>query len=148
MNEVERFWHACAEATGAAGPYTAWAFGGPEHPDLATRLAHLVLHGPKRATTSLLADYATDGDPLPAVGDTSVILDGSGAPVCVIRTTAVEIRPFGEVDEVFAWDEGEGDRSLAWWREAHERFFAAAGTPVEATTPMVLEHFELVWAAA
>jgi hypothetical protein len=32
--------------------------------------------------------------------------------------TTVEIRPFGEVDEALAWDEGEGDRSLASWRRA------------------------------
>ncbi len=30
--------------------------------------------------------------------------------------------PFDEVDEVFAYDEGERERSLATWREAHWRY--------------------------
>jgi uncharacterized protein YhfF len=33
-------------------------------------------------------------------------------------------RRFDEVDEQFAFDEGEGDRSLAYWRGAHQRYFA------------------------
>jgi uncharacterized protein YhfF len=145
LEAIERFWDEFAAATGETGPYTAWAFGGPDNPDLATRLAALVLDGPKRATTSRLADYAEDGEPLPAPGDLGVVLDGTGMPVCIIRTTSVEIRPYGDVDEAFAWDEGEGDRSLAFWRDAHERFFAAAGTPIDALTPLVLERFEKVW---
>ena len=48
-----------------------------------------------------------------AVGALSVVLDGRGEPICVIRSVKVEVRPFGEVDEAFAWVEGEGDRSLA-----------------------------------
>ncbi len=74
-----------------------------------------------------------------------MILDGEGSPVCVIRTTKVEIREFGDVDEAFAWDEGEGDRTLEWWRRAHHRFFERQGTHVDDDTLMVLEHFELLW---
>ena len=50
-----------------------------------------------------------------------------------------------EVDEQFAWDEGEGDRTLKWWTEAHVRFFARLGIDVGKATEMVLERFELVW---
>jgi uncharacterized protein YhfF len=63
----------------------------------------------------------------------------------VIRTTAVEIRRFGDVDEAFAWDEGEGDRTLEWWRRAHLWFFKQQGIPIDDDTLMVLEHFELLW---
>jgi uncharacterized protein YhfF len=82
---------------------------------------------------------------LPAVGDLSIILDGEGSPVCVIRTTGVEIRRFGDVDEAFAWDEGEGDRTLDWWRRAHLWFFEQQGTHVDGDALMVLEHFDLLW---
>jgi uncharacterized protein YhfF len=138
-------WAAYVAATGASGPYTAWGFGGPEVPELMTRLGLLVRDGPKRATTSLLSDYERDGDPLPAVGEHSVILGGTGDALCITRVTDVEVRPFGEVDEAFAWVEGEGDRSLAYWREAHLRFFAAMGTPVDDATPVLLERFAKVW---
>ena len=63
----------------------------------------------------------------------------------MVRTTAVEVRRFGDVDEEFAWTEGEGDRTLAYWRDAHIRFFAADGMPVEDSTLVVLERFDLVW---
>jgi uncharacterized protein YhfF len=63
----------------------------------------------------------------------------------VIRTTHVETRRFADVDEEFAWTEGEGDRSLAYWRDAHIRFFTAGGTPPEDDTEVVLERFDLLW---
>ena len=110
-------------ATGIDGDYTAWGFG--YRPEMATELGLLVRDGPKRATASLRRT-TTAGEPMPAAGDCSVILDGDGAPLCVIRTTAVEVRRFGDVDEEFAWTEGEGDRSLAYWRDAHIEFFAVA----------------------
>jgi uncharacterized protein YhfF len=110
---VERFWQTFVAATGIDGPYTAWGFGSD-----ATALGLLVRDGPKRATASNYSWYRDDGEPMPEVGHLSVVLDGEGEPLCVIRTTDVEVRRFGDVDEEFAWTEGEGDRSLAHWRTA------------------------------
>jgi uncharacterized protein YhfF len=143
--EVSAFWSAYAEATGASGPYTAWGFGVPEQPGLMTKLGLLVRDGPKRATTGRLDDFEKDGEPIPVPGDHSVILDGEGLPICITRTTSVEIRPFGEVDAGFAWDEGENDGTLEGWRRAHVRFFASVGTPIDDATPVVLERFAKVW---
>ena len=142
--EVATFWADYVASSGGSGPYTAWGFGDDAKPELMTELALLVRDGPKRATTSRVDDYGLD-EPMPQVGDHSVILDGDGRPLCIIRTTSIEIRPFGEVDEAFAWDEGEGDRTLAWWRAAHIRYFASVGTPIDDATPVVLERFEMVW---
>ena len=142
---IEAFWAQFVAATGIDGPYDAWAFGDPSLPDLATELALLVRDGPKRATTSLASEYEEEGEKLPATGDLSLILDGEGEPVCVIRTTTVEVRRFGDVDEAFAWDEGEGDRTLEWWRRAHGWFFEQQGILVDDDTDMVLERFELLW---
>ena len=142
---IEAFWAEFVEATGIDGPYEAWAFGDPSLPDLATELALLVRDGPKRATASLASEYEEEGEKLPEAGDLSLILDGEGEPVCVIRTTKVEVRRFGDVDEAFAWDEGEGDRTLDWWRRAHLWFFEQQGVPVDDDTDVVLEHFELLW---
>lgn len=141
-DRVSRFWSAFVSATGTDGDHTAWGFG--SDPGMATELGLLVRDGPKRATASLRSVYE-HGEPIPRAGELSVILDGDGEPLCVVRTTAVEVRAFGEVDEEFAWTEGEGDRSLAYWRDAHTRFFATQGTPLDETTPVVLERFDLVW---
>ena len=140
---VERFWREFVAATGIDGPYTAWAFGSD-----ATGLGRLVRDGPKRATASNYSWYRDDGEPMPAVGEISVVLDGAGEPLCVIRTTSVEVRRFGDVDEEFAWNEGEGDRSLAHWREAHLEFFAGEGRPVDDESQVVLQRFELLWPGA
>jgi uncharacterized protein YhfF len=139
---VVAYWRRFVAATGIDGPYTAWGFGNTEQ--MATELGLLVRDGPKRATASLRSVY--DGDePMPRVGDLGVILDGRGQPLCVIRITGVEVRRFGDVDAQFAWTEGEGDRSLEFWRDAHIRFFAAEGRPFGEDTEVVLERFELLW---
>jgi uncharacterized protein YhfF len=142
---VEAFWAEFVESTGVEAEYTAWAFGGDDMPELATELALLVRDGPKRATTSIASSFEADGEPFPAAGDYSVILDGAGQPVCIIRTTRVDIARFGDVDEEFAWTEGEGDRTLEYWRRVHIWFFEEDGTPVDEDELMALERFDKVW---
>ena len=57
------------------------------------------------------------------MGDISIILNGADQPLCIIETTEITIKPMNQVDEQFAYDEGEGDRTIAYWKAAHERFF-------------------------
>jgi uncharacterized protein YhfF len=78
---------------------SAFAFG--DSPEMADELAHLVLNGPKRATPGLVLEFERDGDPLPRPGDYSIVLNGRGWPVCVIRTTEVEVKPLNKVDDRF-----------------------------------------------
>ncbi|MCP5024783.1 MAG: ASCH domain-containing protein [Actinomycetia bacterium] len=140
-------WADYCAASGHQGTYTAWGFANRSDPELMTDLAVLVGDGSKRATTGLVADYEAENEPLPRHGDHSVVLDGQGLPVCIICTTEVVVVPFGEVDEQFARDEGEGDRSLTWWRTTHQGYFASQGMPLGDDTPMVLERFDKVWPA-
>ena len=142
---VRAFWQAFADATGTDAAFDAWAFGGDDMHELATELGLQVRDGPKRATTSKLSSFEEDGEPLPAVGGYSVVLDGTGEPVCIIRTTRIDIVSFGEVDQEYAWVEGEGDRSLKYWRDAHIGFFEADDDPVSDDELMVLERFDKVW---
>ncbi len=144
MNPVEAFWAEFAAATGVDAPYQPTAFA-ETSPVLATELGRLVRDGPKRATAGVWAEYQAESEPLPAVGAYWVVLNGEGNPLCIIRTTRVELRRFGDVDEQFAWDEGEGDRTLAYWREAHLDYLASVGIRVDDDTLMVLEWFEQVW---
>lgn len=144
MNSVESFWARFVAATGIDAPYAPTAFA-ETSPSLATELARLVRDGPKRATAGVWAEYQAEDEPLPAVGAYWVVVDGEGNPLCVIRTTRVELRRFGEVDEQFAWEEGEGDRTLAYWRAAHLAYLASVGLEIDDDTLMVLEWFEQVW---
>jgi uncharacterized protein YhfF len=127
-------------------PTDVFAFG--DSPHMADELGALVVAGVKTATTSALWAYEP-GEAMPEVGHLSIVLDGSGAPLCVIETTEVRQLPFADVDAVFAYDEGEGDRSLAYWREAHERFFSRTlpklGKAFDETMPVVCERFRVIW---
>ncbi|WP_100012267.1 ASCH domain-containing protein [Lentibacillus sediminis] len=101
--------------------YTAWPFGAD--PDMARELADLVIAGEKTATASLHAMYELDGDPLPEIGEYNVITDWEGEAKVVTETIDVRVLPFKEVSPEFAAKEGEGDKSLDYWRREHIRFF-------------------------
>ncbi|MGI5951428.1 MAG: ASCH domain-containing protein [Brooklawnia sp.] len=126
----------------------AWAFGAtPEHAD---ELGALVVAGTKTATASALWDYEAEGEPLPEVGTMGIVLDSAGRPMALIITTQVRVVPFDEVDAAHAHAEGEGDRSLAYWREVHQRFFteyAAHDRGFAPDMPVVLERFEMLYSA-
>lgn len=101
--------------------YEAWAFGGA--PDY---LAALVMQKIKTATASGYDLYFIPGEEekLPQVGSYSVIEDSKEQAVCVIQTTKTSVKLFSEVGEDQAYKEGEGNRSLEYWRRVHEEFFA------------------------
>ncbi|MCR5755191.1 MAG: GNAT family N-acetyltransferase [Acetatifactor sp.] len=104
-------------------PYEAWSFGGND--EEADRLAELVVEGRKFGTASSYDEYVMEDalDEIPKVGDYSVILNSNDEAVCVIRDYDVYVRAFGEVPPFHAYAEGEGDRSLAYWRDVHADFF-------------------------
>ena len=145
--ETEAFWQAYARRSGVTADYQVVAFG--DGAAMATELAELVVSGIKRATASLARDYADGVSPLPAVGDLVVVVDGAGAPRCIWRTTEIAIKPLSAVDDAFARDEGEGDRTRAWWLAAHRRYFgrqaARDGFAFDDTIATVFERFTVVW---
>lgn len=98
--------------------YTAWAFGVDQ--DL---LADLVCRGIKTSTTSAYSLYELDNEPLPQTEELSIVLNSKEQPICVIQTTELYATKFKNVTETHAYNEGEGDRSLAYWRKAHLEFF-------------------------
>jgi uncharacterized protein YhfF len=141
-------WGSYVASSGYDGPLvSAFAFG--DSAEMADELGRLVLHGPKRATAGLLAAFEAEGEPLPAVSDRCLVLAGDGEPLAIVRTTDVRLGPLTSVDEDFAWEEGEGDRTRTWWLEAHTRFFTrqcqAMGMSFSADVEVVFERFELVW---
>jgi uncharacterized protein YhfF len=98
----------------------SFSFG--DNPQLAEELAQLVLAGKKTATC-----WAAHDGLLTAVGKFMVMLDGAARPRAVIETIELTRRQFNHVDAAFAYDEGEGDRSLESWRRAHRNYFTRLG---------------------
>lgn len=117
----------------------SWAFG--DSPELADELAELVSKGIKTASCGSLSSFQSEDKP-PSVGSYSIILNGRDEPVCVIRTIAMRLVRFCDVTEDFARKEGEGDRSLSYWQQAHQAFFQREGSFSE-TMELVAEEFEL-----
>lgn len=147
---ISEFWERCRRSIPGLPAHIpeAWAFGAtPAHAD---GLLALVLDGTKTGTASPLWDYEHAGEPVPAVGSHSIILDGRGAPRALLETTAISIVPFDEVSEEHAHAEGEGERTLAAWRDIHERFwrnYSENPRGYEPTMPVVCERFRLLFAA-
>lgn len=148
---TDAFWQAFAGHARLVGvDYQVAAFG--DDAAMATALAELVVAGTKRATVSLVRDYAGDRAPMPAVDDYVLVLDGAGTPRCIWRTTEVAIKPLVAVDARFAWDEGEGDRTREWWLAAHRRYFGRQavreGFAFDDSIETVFERFAVVWPLA
>lgn len=155
LNRIEAYWQSYLDTLPPDSPirsesYDAEMLG--DSPELASELGALILSGTKTATCSALREYEAEDEPLPQVGEKFVVLGGDGIPLCIIETTEVEIRPYEEVDADFAFEEGEGDRSLEYWREAHWNFFtrSLAGIGKEPTMdmPLVCEKFRVVYGQA
>ena len=112
-------------------------------------LAELVLMGQKTATSSAFDLYAVGNEPLPKENELSVILGSKENAICIIETTKVEVIPFKEVSKDHAYKEGEGDKSLAYWRQVHEDFFTdclgEAGLAFTPDSKVVLEEFRKVY---
>jgi uncharacterized protein YhfF len=126
-----------ADEVPAVGP-----FG--DSPAMADRLLDYVLHGPKRATCGL-----PDPDEPVVVGGHWVVQDGSGRSRVVLRTTDVRTGRLDSVDDAFAWDEGEDDRTRDSWLREHRVYVArglglAPGTDVD-HVEVVFERFAVVW---
>ncbi len=111
-----------------ADPYAdANTFSFGDSPEMADELLALVLAGTKTASCGALRDFPEGSAARPRVGRRDVVLDGQGRRVAVIETVEVTVRRFDEVDEKFAFEEGEGSRTLAQWRENHRAYFQRNG---------------------
>jgi uncharacterized protein YhfF len=99
----------------------SFSFG--DTPELADEMLELVLSGKKTATCWA----AAEGDKRVEVGKRWIVKDSKERPRAVLATVELTRRRFGDVDPAFAYDEGEGDRSIAFWRRAHTGYFTRRG---------------------
>ncbi|AOR23121.1 ASCH domain-containing protein [Clostridium taeniosporum] len=101
--------------------YNLWSFGDNEI--LANELVELVIKGEKTATTSLYYLYEVENEELPKKGQLNIITDFHGSAKCITKTKSVNVLPFCGVKAEFAFKEGEGDKSLEYWKTGHIDFF-------------------------
>jgi uncharacterized protein YhfF len=103
-------------------PVQVWHFGNSR--EMARELAGLVISGKKTATASFAEVNKIMPENAPVDYGFSVVTDFDANPMCIIQTVEISHLPFDEVDAEFAFDEGEGDQSLEFWRKVHREYFA------------------------
>lgn len=145
--KIETFWQSFATENGLMASYEAWSFG--SNPEMADAILAEVLKGRKTATCSAKEFYQLEGENEPQADEYSVLLDGRDEPKAIIRTTKIETIPFDEVTSQHAFLEGEGDRSLDYWRKVHQEFFEkayqTAGLNFHQKIPCLFEYFSLLY---
>jgi uncharacterized protein YhfF len=147
-DQIEAFWLEYQRAGHVqVEGFSATAYGHSRA--VADELAALIRSGDKRAHATLERDFEAEGDALPRPGEHVVVLDGRGMPQAVVRLRHVERRFFSDIDDEFAFECGEGDRTLAWWLVAYRQEFAERaereGFQVGERAVLILEYFDLVW---
>jgi uncharacterized protein YhfF len=120
-----------------------------DSPELSRSLLKLIAIGRKRAGTSLLWGWEEEeGEPIPCVGDIEIVVDHLNEPMIITRMLSVSVVPYLDVSAEYAAIEGEGDLSLAYWREAHWTFFSREcerlGRAPSEQMPVVCGVFEVV----
>lgn len=127
---IEEFWKAYLatvdEKSGIADQlYQSWHFmtDDPKDEAFADELTELVKNGEKTATATLAYIYERSQEPMPQVGSYHILTTFAGKPTNVVQVTKTSCVPFSEVSAEHAYLEGEGDRSLAYWRAIHHCFF-------------------------
>ncbi|QQK08471.1 ASCH domain-containing protein [Miniphocaeibacter halophilus] len=124
--------------------YDTWAFG--TSPD---KLLELVLSGEKTGTSSLYRLYEFTNESIPKEGEYSIILNSKGKAICIVKNTKVEIIPFKEIRKEHAFKEGEGDKSLNYWKKVHREFFIGElnklGEKFSEDILVVFEEFKLMY---
>jgi uncharacterized protein YhfF len=120
-----------------------------DSPELADELLDFVTNGPKRATAALVVEFEAEAEPLPRIGSHWIACNGKGTPQIVIRSTELRVGPVSSVDEKFAWDEGEYERTLESWLENHRGYWQRScgrlGIEYSDELECVFERFRVVW---
>ena len=115
----------------------------------ANECAELVKNGVKRATSHALIGMQHRKEPLPKIGDFIIVTDWEGQAQCIVRTTKVNLKPFFLIDAAYAQREGEGDKSLAYWKKIHWEYYTeeleAFGRVPKESMIIVCQEFEMVF---
>lgn len=87
------------------------------------RSVKLIKEGVKKATSYSLLGLQYRKEPLPKIGDFLVITDSNDKAQCIVRTTSVKLKPFFSITAEYVELEGEGDKSLDYWKKKYWDYF-------------------------
>lgn len=128
---------------------TIRAEGWGDTPELMDELGRLIASGTKTASCGAVWELEAEGSAPPGIGSLTIVLDGSGAPLCLVETLEVTFCRWCDVEAEFAHAEGEGDRTLESWRRGHRTFFSRVlpgiGRAFSEDMPLYCERFHVIF---
>lgn len=146
---VEKFWNEFLKDTSRDMSLPcpeSFSFGGDKK--MSNELLNLVIKGKKTATSSALPAYKAENQPIPKVGDLSILTDYDGVPYCVLENTDVSLIEFDKMTFDICKLEGE-DTCLESWKDKHIEFFKAEATECgyvfSEKMTVVFEKFRVLW---
>lgn len=115
----------------------------------ADQLAKLIAKGTKKAASHSLLGLQKRNESIPKIGDFFVVTDWEKHAKCIIRTSSVRLIPFFAITDEHALLEGEGNKSLNYWRKVHWDYYTRELAefdkyPLESMI-IVFEEFEVVF---
>ena len=112
-------------------------------------LAELVQKDIKRATSHSLLGLQLREEPRPKLDDLFIVTDWAGKAKCLIKTTSVKMVPYFAIHAEHARMEGEGDKSLDYWKKVHWDYYTRELEPFgrlpRESMIVVFERFEKVF---
>ena len=107
-------------------------------------IVNFVVHGNKRATAGMAAEYEIEGEEVEYIGECLAMLDNESKHVATLQVTRVDISPFADVPDEFALAEAEGDLNAADFRASHYAFWTRAGETITDDTMINQIYFDLL----
>ena len=115
----------------------------------ADECAELVVKGIKQATATSLWWFEKNKEPLPNIGEQYIVTDWNGNAKAIIETTKIEQVPYNKITAEFAKIEGEGDKSLKYWKEVHKAYYNREMKPFnevfDENMVIICEHFKTIY---
>lgn len=112
-------------------------------------LAELVQKDIKRATSHSLLGLQLRNEPRPRLDDLFIVTDWSENARCIIKTTSVKLVPYFAIHAEHARMEGEGDKSLEYWKKVHWDYYIRElephGRVPRESMIVVFERFEKIF---
>ncbi len=114
----------------------------------ADECAELVVQRIKQATSTSVWWFKKFNEQLPGPGDLAIITNWDGVPKAVVKTTRVENIKYKDITPEYAIIEGEGDKSLEYWKDVHWKYYSnemkELGEIPSEEMEIVCEYFETI----
>jgi len=99
----------------------------------ADECAELVVKSIKQATAPSLWSFENNNEPLPKIGNQFIVTDWDGNAKAIIEVTKIKKTPYNKISPEFAKSEGEGDKSLSYWKRVHKAYYSREVEPFNKT---------------